>query len=327
MSKQTGRVLRRKLGAIRSRGYSFPLQSRLAGLLEHAAGKGASATLGATAEATVTDSAVRSLAALIEELPASGLFVVMEAGGGSTGRGSMGLVGLETQLMDHFVEILSGGDPDRCDTAPPRLPTAVDAALSIQVVGEIMAAFQARLAGLAGEVALEPLRAGRAEHVPANLQFVLPEGKYLVLRGNLDIGDGPRGGGFQLALPLAWLEPVEEAVRRAGLASAPGESEHWQRHMREVVRVTPLPLVAVIDRCRMTVAELSRLKVGEVLQLPERTLDDIVIELDAGPERHRIATGRLGARSRSKAVKLAEPPDPGLLGPLAAALDLELDGE
>ena len=75
-----------------------------------------------------------------------------------------------------------------------------------------------------------------------------------------------------------------------------------QRHMRDVLRVTPLPLVALIDRCSMSVAELSRLKVGDVLPLPESTLDDIVIELDSGAERLRLAAGRLGARGRRKAV-------------------------
>ena len=320
MSDQTGRILKRKLGAARSRGYSFPLQSRLASVLEYAAAKGASAALGVPVEATVTDSRVGTLADLVEGLPAPGLYALLGSPAGDTG-----LVGLEMRLVDHLVDILSGGDPDACEAAAERAPTAVDSALCLRVVGEVMAGLQAQLGALAGDLEPAPLRPARVEHVAASLQFLLADRKYLVLRGHLDIGDGPRAGGLELALPLGWLEPVEEAVRRLGVAQAAGESEHWQRHMREVVRVTPLPLRAVIDRCRMSVAELSRLKVGDVLRLADTTLEDVFLELDAPGHRRRIAHGRLGAWKRSKALKLADPPDRDFLDPLAGALGLEAE--
>lgn len=114
MSKETGRVLRRKLGAVHTRGYSPALQRRLATLLEYAAGKGASATLAVGVEATVTDSRVVPLAALIEDLPQPGLCALLESPSGGSG-----LFGLGMRLVDHFVEILAGGEPGEPEDGEP----------------------------------------------------------------------------------------------------------------------------------------------------------------------------------------------------------------
>jgi len=320
MSEQTGRVLKRKLGALQTRGYSFPLQSKLSAQLEYAAARGASGVLGVTVEAMVMESRVEPLAALIDGLPMPGLFVLLESRAGDTA-----LIALEMRLVDHIVEILAGGEPDEWETLPTRTPTTIDSALSKQVIAAVMETFRAEIRALADGIALEPLERRRVEHLPTNLQYLLPEQKYLMFKGNLDIGDGARSGDLHLALPLTWLEPVEDVVRRLGMFRAHGESEHWRRHMRDVARVTPLPLTAVIDRCRMSVGELSRLRVGDVFRLSEATLDDVVLELDTGAEGRPVARGRLGSWKQMKAIRLSEPPDRAFFEPLAEALFLEIE--
>lgn len=322
MSEHTGRVLRSKLKALKTRGYSFPLQSVLSGQFEHAAARGASTVLGVAVEAMVTDSRVEPLAELVDGLPVPGLFVLLEGRAGETA-----LVALEMRLVDHIVEILAGGEPDAGETLPTRTPTDIDAALASQVIATVMTSFRAELAALADGIALEPLDCGRVETLPTSLQFLLPEQKYLMIRGNLDIGDGARSGDLSLALPLTWLEPVEEAVRHMGAFRTQGESEHWRRHMRAVARLTPLPLAAVIERRRMSVGELSRLKAGDVFRLSEATLDDVVLELDTGAGPRPVARGRLGSYKQTKAIRLSEPPDREFFEPLAGALFLEFEEE
>ena len=322
MSGETNRVVRKKLGAIRSRGYSFPIQSRLSALVEQAAARGATRVLGLAVEAIVTHSRVDRLAPVLEGLPAPGLYFALETAGGEAG-----LIGLDMPLVDHLVEVLAAAEPGPWEARPARTPTAVDAALSAPVIDAVTGDLHAAIAGLAGDLALAPFRRGRVEHAPAGLQHALPDQQYLVLRLNLEIGDDGRTGDACLALPLGWLEPVEEAVRRAGLASGQGESENWRRHMRGVVRITPLELRAVLDRGRMQVAELSRLNVGDVFPLADVTLEDVVLELRTGNGARTVARGRLGAWRRNKAVRLGEPPDPALFAPLAEALGLEIEHE
>jgi len=56
MNQTAGTILKRKVSAIQTRGYSFPIQSELAATLEHAAAKGATSALRVTTEAIVEHS-------------------------------------------------------------------------------------------------------------------------------------------------------------------------------------------------------------------------------------------------------------------------------
>lgn len=318
MARTAGGVLRRKLGAVEARGYSFPGQAELAARLEHATAKGMTASLGVPAEAVAERAQVARLAGLLEALPGPGLYALIELEGGERA-----LLGLDAALVDHVVDILAGGDPEEPRPMPARAPTPIDTALCRRVAEAVLGAFEAELRALAGAAVLGRFRWGRAEPLMLGLQFELPDRQYLALGLALDIADGARGGALHLALPLAAIEPVEAVLRRSGPVASRDESEGWSRHMRAVVRRTPVRLKAVLDRGRMPVGELSRLEVGGLFPLSELTLDDVVLELETGGATRRLARGRLGSYRRQKAVKLAEPPDPAFLAPLADALGIE----
>jgi flagellar motor switch protein FliM len=315
MNQTAGAILRKKVGAIQTRGYSFPIQSELAAKLEYAAAKGATAALRVTTEAIVEHSRVGRLDTLIDALPMPGLFVLLEFEGGDTA-----VIGFDMALVDHVVDILAGGDPDTSRALPARTPTAIDATICKQVIGSMLAHFDEEVRTLTNGVGLGRHRIGRIEHMPMSLQYTLPDHQYLIFRVNLDIGDDARSGGFHLAFPLSALEPVEIVLRHSGILRAQGESENWSRHMRKVVNRTQVRITAVIDRCQMDVAELARLEVGALLPLSDVTLDDVVLELKAAGEVRTVGRGRLGAYKRNKAVKLIEPPNRAFLEPLAEAL-------
>ncbi len=322
MTQTAGAVLRRKVSAIQTRGYSFPIQSELAATLEYAAAKGATSALHATTEAIVETSRVGRLDTLIDALPTPGLLVLLEFEGGHTA-----MIGFDIALLDHVVDILAGGDPDISRALPTRTPTAIDAALCRQVIGSMLAHFDEEVRALTNGVGLGRFRIGRIEHMPMSLQYTLPDQQYLIFRVNLDIGDDARGGGFHLALPLSAIEPVETVLRRSGIIRAQGESENWSRHMRKVVSRTQVRITAVIDHCQMDVAELARLEVGALFPLSDVTLNDVVLELMAAGEVRAVGRGRLGTYKRHKAVKLIEPPERAFLEPLAEALAVEVAGE
>jgi len=311
-------VLRKKLSSIQTRGYNFPVQAKLAAKLEYAAAKGATTALGCTVEAIVEQSRVDRLSPLIDTLPMPGLFVLLHSEAGDTG-----LIGFDMRLVDHVVDILAGGDPNSSAALPARTPTAIDAAFCQRVTDAILAQFDAGIRAIAGEASLSPLHNGRIEHMPTNLQYMLPDQQYLSCHVNLDIGDDARTGDFHLALPLSWIEPVEAALQRSGFTPGQSESESWGRHMRKVVRLAPLSLTAVVDRYRLQVAELTRLEVGGVLPLGETGLSDVALMLETSGGKRTIGRGKLGIYKRNKAIRISEISDPSFFAPLAEALNPE----
>ena len=257
MTQATGAVLRKKVSAIQTRGYSFPIQSELAAKLEYAAAKGTTSALRVTTEAIVEHSRVGRLGALIDALPMPGLFTLLEFEGGASA-----LIGFDMQIVDHVVDILAGGDPDSARSLATRTPTAINAALCKQMTSSIVTHFDEEIRVLTNGVGLASFRWGRTEHMPMSLQYYLPDQQYLVFRVNLDIGDDACSGGFHLALPLSLIEPVETVLRQSGTIRTQGESENWTRHMRRVVNQTQLKVTAVIDRFQLYVAGLTRLDIG-----------------------------------------------------------------
>jgi len=322
MTQAAGAVLRKKVSAIKTRGYSFPIQNELAAKLEYAAAKGATSALRVTTEAIVEHSRVGRLSALIDALPMPGLFTLLDFAGGATA-----LIGLDMQLVDHVVDILAGGDPDISRSLPARTPTAIDAALCKQFTGSMLAHFDEEIRALTNGVGLAPFRWGRTEHMPTSLQYTLSDQQYLIFRVNLDIGEDARGGGFHLALPLSLIEPVETVLRQSGTIRTQGESENWSSHMRSVVKRIQLQVNAVIDRCQMDVADLARLEVGGLFALSDVMLDDVVLEMKIGGTVRQVGRGRLGAYKRNKAVRIIEPPGRAFLEPLAEELGVEIGHE
>ena len=317
MSQTASTVMRRKISAIQARGYHSAILRALAARLESAAAKAATALLGVASEAVMEQSLVGRQGNILATLPEPGLIASLGMEGGVTG-----LVAFDTALVDHIVDILMGGDPGRPRTLPARLPTAIDAALCRRLADHLFARFDEEIHALTSGSGLGAIRWLRVERSRAELHGVLPDRQYLIFRVTLDIGDADRSGSLHLALPLAAVEPIEAALRNAAVIPSDDESEEWARHMRRVVAATPLRLEAVLERSRVAVAELARLEVGEVIPLPDVTLDDVTLEIEVAGRTHTIATGRLGSYRRNKAVRLAAPPDHALLAPLAEALHL-----
>ena len=327
MTKAVGGVLRKKISAIQTGGYSLPIQGDLSAALEYAATKGATAALRVTTEALVEHSRVGRLDSVIDALPEPGLLARIEFSGGD-----VAVFGFDMQVVDHVVDVLAGGDPDRSRSTPARPPTTIDAALCTQVIEAILTQFDDEIRVLTGGVGLDQFQVGRIEHTPANLRYTLTDQQYLIFRVNLDIGDDARSGSFRLVLALSTIEPIENVLREPGTNRAQGESESWGRQMRAAVSQTRIRLTAVIDRCRMPVGEISRLNVGALFPLSDVTLDDVALEVQTASEIRVLGRGRLGAFKRNKAVRLIEPLDRTFLDPLAdvlgtVSIDMDTDAK
>lgn len=81
----------------------------------------------------------------------------------------------------------------------------------------------------------------------------------------------------------------------------------WAQRLRTTILHTELPLDAVLGRIRTNIGELSRLAVGQVLDLEGEALNalEVTAVTDAGPS--IVARARLGSYQSHKAIKLTTP--------------------
>lgn len=84
-----------------------------------------------------------------------------------------------------------------------------------------------------------------------------------------------------------------------------------------------LPVHVVGDQIDLSVADCTRLEIGQVLTLPKLRFDDVSLQLVSGGRRRNLARGTLGMDSGRKAVKLHTPPDPDFFASAAQFIDSE----
>lgn len=92
--------------------------------------------------------------------------------------------------------------------------------------------------------------------------------------------------------------------------SRPAADGAWTRRLRNTILYTPLPVSAVLGRIHTNVGALSRLQIGQVLELGPDAINSLEISAptDSGPA--VIARARLGSLQSKKAIKLTTPIDP-----------------
>ncbi len=115
------------------------------------------------------------------------------------------------------------------------------------------------------------------------------------------------GGGdhfIGLCFPYAALEKISLVSKNRMAASELDPNDPWVGHMRSAVLQAKLPLSIVLESCSMSVAECSRFKVNQVIQLPGVSLSDLVVKAETRAGKVNIARSQLGIFKQFKAVKL-----------------------
>jgi len=87
-------------------------------------------------------------------------------------------------------------------------------------------------------------------------------------------------------------------------------SDPWTQHMRGAIDRAIVPVRAVVETCRMTVADCTRFEIGQVIKLPGVSLQSIGIETEFGEGKASFVPGALGIYKSHRAIKLTEDLDP-----------------
>jgi len=127
----------------------------------------------------------------------------------------------------------------------------------------------------------------------------------------LALGEAGRSGRFTLILPLSALDVIRASVQAKNVEAARDRpNDLWKTLMRRAAANAPVRVDAVLHRQSLSLAALQGLEVGQTIEIPRRSVEEIELAIaQPGGRTAVLAIGRLGAYQDRKVVKLATPPD------------------
>ncbi len=232
----------------------------------------------------------------------------------------MGLIKAHPRLLGKVLDIYLGGDGSFEESNFARSLTSIDLAIYGRFVDIVSVAFDEAIREICGTNELGTGQRFRFEQQPGMVKIAPDRAEVFVIKLNFYIAGDARGAGLDFVVPVSTLEPIKKL-----LVQSPSGSEiinaAWAGHMLESVLETELPMRGVIDLKSFTVAELARLKQGELLELPQEAIRKIELRAGTNEGPVTVTTGRLGSIERNKAVRLDAPPDEAFVAPLRRVIE------
>ncbi len=145
---------------------------------------------------------------------------------------------------------------------------------------------------------------------PHFANIVSPREYVVVCRFHVELESG--GGDIHITLPYSMLEPIRELLDDGIQSDRNDRDESWAIMLREQLDTAEVELSSVIARRRMSLRELSRLKVGDILPI------DMLKEVPLCVEGIPVFTGEFGIAHDRNAIKITATHPPGR-GPRPAA--------
>jgi flagellar motor switch protein FliM len=139
----------------------------------------------------------------------------------------------------------------------------------------------------------------KTETNPQFADIVRPSEMMVISSFRIELDGG--GGELHVTLPYSMIEPIRHLLD-ARLQSERGEGDgRWLKALRDEIRLAPVEVSCKLVEIELSVAELLRLKPGDVLpmDMPER----VTLYAEGIPAFH----GRFGASQGRHAVQVIEP--------------------
>ncbi|MEL7201721.1 MAG: FliM/FliN family flagellar motor switch protein [Pseudomonadota bacterium] len=107
-------------------------------------------------------------------------------------------------------------------------------------------------------------------------------------------------GQLHILMPYANLEPVRDRLHKDRLTHAVHGQRHWKDILNERVRDTKLELSCVLAERVLTLRDIEKLSVGDVLSFDQALHDPVSLSVG----RHQLASGQIGRAGERFAVRL-----------------------
>lgn len=233
----------------------------------------------------------------------------------------MALIKAHPRLLGKVLDIYLGGDGSFEESNFARSLTAIDLSIYGRFVDLIAGCFDDAVLEHCGRSAIGVARRAKFEQQPGMVRIAPDQAEIFIIKLNFHMKDDKRGAGLDFVVPVSVLEMLKRDLINAEDQGSEAIRGAWSEHMLREVKETRLPLRGEVPVGRFSVGELSRLSHGDVLELPSRAIDRIELRANTAEGRVTVATGRLGAQDRNKAVRLVSEIDPAFLQPLTAYRD------
>jgi flagellar motor switch protein FliM len=215
---------------------------------------------------------------------------------------------MDSELVSHVVDLSFGGDPALDSSYPDRLPTSIDLAMCGRFANAVLDAFSRSVATVCRGKSLGLMRCARFETTPQMATIAPERSEVIIVNQRVEVGESTRSGFFELVLPLSVIDPIKHDLMQHFGSPSALNSDLWERSLRSNLMQAQLDLDAVIETQRVPLHKLSRMQVGDVLELNVGVLDELSLRTPSSAGQTTLARCRLGATGGLKAVKLIEDP-------------------
>lgn len=314
MSDESSPIILRKIESARTISTPLPRLNEVLGELTKRIEKHLRGYLGTVVEAMILDCETKVFSDVLDSMSMPAMIGIVEA----HGHDRLAIVNIDLDLLYHVVDLRMGGSPSEYPEFGARRPTGIDSALCKPVVDMALQSFTDGISAVFGVEENLPLHCEGFEHLPMLASIAPEKADVLCVKVSLDIGEAARSGDFELVLPFSTLDIINRKIKQGSSVAASSSSDAWPSHMLSVVLETEIELTPVVFTTELSVAEIARFEIGSVIELDAGAHHNVELTLEAPGSALKLATARLGAFKRNKALKLIDDPDQDFLSPLRA---------
>lgn len=204
-------------------------------------------------------------------------------------------------LVYAIVEMVFGGD----GTEPPFEEVRPFSQIERNVARAVLTAAAKALQASLASVSHLTFAFERIETSSESLTIDDRNSRAVVARFDLRAVD--RSGELMLVIPQSAVQSTRsKAGEAAAQAPADPAANGWLRQMQNEIRNTEVTLTAVLDERRTTLAEVARLKVGQLLRLEARVDGTVRLECN----NHPLFNCEIGQLEGAYTLRVAEMLDP-----------------
>ncbi|MEE2690797.1 MAG: FliM/FliN family flagellar motor switch protein [Pseudomonadota bacterium] len=307
MSEATLSVLARMAGESKPTTASSSDLGVFAGVVVKAMKSACSALLSTDIEPNVSACCAGALGERLQEKPASGVYYWTNDDAGMPAA----LFVVDPSFAACMTERLLGGALGAPQAGAEATKLVFDMASAlVDVAAPALTEAFAKHSGGASKPSLKGKR-GEIQKTKASLDVEnLP---VCAITLDLKYGDMEAKGAIDIFFAQSFVDRLGASGEAKLPAAKKAGAADWSARLKRNVLGCEIPLAVIIDSFATNIGELSRLAVGQTIDLNSESLGalDVSAMTDAGPV--SIAKGRLGAIQSNKAVKLTTGIDPDFL--------------
>ncbi|MGV8958964.1 MAG: flagellar motor switch protein FliM [Stenotrophomonas sp.] len=210
-----------------------------------------------------------------------------------------GLIVFEPTLVFAIVDNFFGGD----GRYPTRIEGREFTPTEMRVIHLLLKQTFADLREAWGPVMNADFEYINSEINPHFANIVSPREYVVVTRFHVELDSG--GGDIHITLPYSMLEPIRELLDAGIQSDRNDRDETWAIMLREQLDNAEIELSSVLATRRMSLRELTRLKIGDILPI------DLPQHVPLCVEGIPVFTGQFGVANDRNAVKIIATHPPG----------------